>query len=628
MKKPTESEEERNSFLAQMSKVDAEESKAESKQSVLKELSGADDKEEGGLYPYQVEAYDELIKRYMNPLYSTQLLPAATGWGKTYLATQLAKYLWTEFKMKPFIVCPATLRLMWQKSMQDAKVPYAALLSYDEIRGIRGKVIAGEGDDEVRGDSRMKHPWLVRENGKTGPFYATDKFRDACFSGLFMIFDEVQATKNDSAQHWACFELVSSALCFESMPVMQEIDGQQVPTGEVKHPKVRVLHLSAATYAEDSCRKNFFRMMGLVTDRTMFQQNPGTGQLEWKQHGLGTCYDKGLMINEALTKRIFARNVVSANGLPKLLEDLWDNLFQKVYSVPVVDPIYKDKLGRVIPHIRQNGFYLLNDEAAAECASAIARLKRAHVLQEDGGVNMVNANSQMALIQSALMALAHAKTSDILRVALEDLRTRKSCKLILCIPFREDQAWLVENLSMYHPLVLNGDVKFADRTKITDAFNAPNLKHRVMIMTPTVGGLGISLHDHREPSDEDMKSLTSLFSKKDDALFPRRTYLVPTFHFLAMFQAAGRGYRGGLRSEVFVCFFYGSNAPLESVLVNTMIKSGVASGIAGPGTGRMFPNQYDFYIENEGPQHKPLREMLTKVRNMSKKEIQDGKKAL
>jgi hypothetical protein len=95
-----------------------------------------------------------------------------------------------------------------------------------------------------------------------------------------------------------------------------------------------------------------------------------------------------------------------------------------------------------------------------------------------------------------------------------------------------------------------------------------------------------------------------------------------------MFQAAGRIYRGGVRSECFVCFFYGSNAPLESVLVNTMIKSGVAGGIAAPGSGRIFPNQYDFYIENETAEHKPLRDMLVKVQKMSKEEIKANKRTV
>ena len=582
-----------------------------------------EDREEGGLYPYQVEAYDELIKRYRNPLYAVQLLPAMTGWGKTYLSKELAKYMWKEFKMKVFLVCPATLRLMWKKFLEDEGIPYVALMSYDEIRGTRGKVISGEGDDEVRLPAKMKHPWLVRENGKTGPFFATEKFRVECFKGLFMIFDEVQATKNDSAQHWACFELISSALCFESQPA-----DPKNPKSEMVHPKVRVLHLSAATYAEDLCRKNFFRIMGLVTDRVMFQQNPGTGLLEWKQHGLGSCYEKGMMIDGQLTKRIFARNVISASGLTKLLEDLWDNLFQKQYSVPVVDPVYKDKFGQPIPYIRQNGFYRLNDESAAECAAAIARLKRAHVVDDQGGVNVQNANAQMALIQSALMGLAHAKTPDILRVTLEDLRTRKSCKVILCIPFREDQKWLAEQLMIYNPLMLHGEVPFSDRVGIVNAFNAPNLKHRVLIMTPQCGGVGISIHDHIAPNAEDMKSLSAVFSQGEDALFPRRLYLVPTFHFLAMFQAAGRIYRGGVRSECFVCFFYGSNAPLESVLVNTMIKSGVAGGIASAGTGRIFPNQYDFFIENETLEHKPLRDMLIKVQKMSREEIKANKRTV
>ncbi len=583
------------------------------------------------MYPYQQDVFDMIIRRFENGTQQTaQLLPAATGWGKTIETMYVIRYLWKKYKIKPFLVVPATLRLMWGKYLKNEGIECYGPYSYQHMTGTVGKVISGKGTaDEIRGPARIGHKWLCRGNGSDGPFYATEEFREICSlrtfkkkhrngevetiteGGLLMIFDESQALKNrTSAAHWACFELISSALCFENS-------------------RVRLLHLTAALFDTAKCRESFFRIMGFITEKEMLKYNIGLGFMEWKKLGLGTCYDMCSAMNPQLTRQIFSRHNIKAAELPDLFEDLWDNMLRGEFSLPVTDPIYTDMRGLPFIHYRQNGFYLLDDESAAACGDAIYRLKRAHVIKDNGDVDMVEANSQMALIQSALMSLAHAKTPAVLRVCIQDLREHKTCKVVLCIPFREDQDWLFNKLKIYNPLLLHGGVRFEDRETVIDNFNSPNLKHRVLIMTPQVGGVGISLHDQKIPTAEDMKSICSLFPEiktPEQALFPRRMHLVPTFHFLAMFQACGRIYRAGMRSDVFISFFYGSNAPLESILVNTMIKSNVAGKIAQEGTGRLFPNEYDFWIEDEGEEHQALREILTKLQKSSAGDIAKDKK--
>lgn len=494
------------------------------------------------LRPYQEVVYRELIERYENS--DVQLLPAMTGWGKTYLAVHLANYMRENKGMSIMVICPSTLSPMWKSMIGDC----VDVLSYEKIRGIRGKEENG-----VRRSPTINHPWLTRGNDLKGPYAITDEFRAIRRKGLFIIFDESQSAKNDSSQHFACAELVAH-----------------------RGTKSKVLHLSAAMFAEEKCRPNFFRLMGLMRD-------------DYYQDVIRTA-DK---LNPEGTSLVNSRfNPSKKGGLNPYLREIWDVVFREHYSVKVDDPVYRDEKDREFDYQRVNGFYTLNRKAVAECTAAIEMLKNVHIFKGNT-VNKKNAMANIAIIQKALVALAHAKTTDLLRVSLIDLKRYDTCKLVLCVPFLEDHELLAKGLSAFGPLVLNGEVKPKDRANIIAKFNEANTKHRVIIITPQIGGIGVSLHDHNE----------------GDELYPRRMYVVPTFHFLSMFQCAGRIYRSGMRSDAFVSFFYGSNSPMESILVNTMAKGKAAEGIAD--NGRIFPNQYEIFIEDENyVKHAKLRASL------------------
>jgi hypothetical protein len=80
-----------------------------------------------------------------------------------------------------------------------------------------------------------------------------------------------------------------------------------------------------------------------------------------------------------------------------------------------------------------------------------------------------------------------------------------------------------------------------------------------------------------------------------------------------------------MRSPATIIAVYAKNAPLESVLVNTMIKSGVAKGSLLDKT-RIFPNEYEIWIEAETEEDAPLREMLEKMKAMSADQLKANKK--
>ena len=166
-------------------------------------------------------------------------------------------------------------------------------------------------------------------------------------------------------------------------------------------------------------------------------------------------------------------------------------------------------------------------------------------------------------------------------------------------------------LAFYSPLLLNGDVtKANDRKEILQKFNAPDLKHRVLIISPQVGGIGVSLDDK-------------------DGRFPRRMHIVPSHNFLDMYQSAGRLYRRGMKSDSWVDFVYANNASLEQVLVSTLAKSVIADLVLKPGSGRTFPGAYDINIEDYDPQvHYELKRTVEDLRKQTLLEMKTRNQAL
>lgn len=580
-------------------------------------------RENFSLADYQQEVADELIRRFLTTEFKVQLLPAMTGYGKTFVTIYIALQFWTKYKIKPLVICPATVSHMWKKALNGMEIPYLDIFSYQLLSGQKGKLLSGISGtpSEVRAEPVLKHGLLIRGNEDRGPFKPTIKWEGYLNRGVFLIFDEPHMLKNDtSAVHHAARVLIASALGAEGM-------------------FFGCLHLSAAML--DGDKIPFFRSMGLMLRKEPYVQNPGLGLLQWKKHGFGTVYDSACKLDKAKTHAIMKKYVgidttgkdhdhrfrLRSDRFQEMLTELWTEIFRAQCAASVTDPVYLDENGTPFKNEMINGFYELEEEDAEKAAAAMRKLKTGGVMNDDGQVN-TKAKDAMKLIQSALASLCEAKRSGVLKQTIASLRENPTCKIILAIPFIKDQDWLAKHLMLYNPLILRGTVKdIEQRHKIIDDFNAPNLKHRVIIMTPTVGGVGVSLHDHKIPSDEDMKGLP-MFKTKKEAVFPRITYMIFNFHFLTMFQCAGRAYRRGMRSDNKVICFYASNAPLESVLVNTMIKSGNANSIAPPGTGRKFPDQYDIFIENEGPEHQYLRRIMERMRQMTPEELKKNKKKL
>ncbi|MFS8158927.1 MAG: hypothetical protein ACMG6E_01700 [Candidatus Roizmanbacteria bacterium] len=552
------------------------------------------------LDPDQVDALMHILIAHVDPTHEVQrvqILPADTGYGKTRIAMYLAWIYEHVFDMQILTICPANLRVDWIANLKAIGVKPLKVLSYQELRGTVGRQVKTRQPDgsvvvEQAPGKISAHKYLTRENGKMGPFYATDLWREICSNRVAIIFDESSAIKNDdSAQHCAAVELIKTAVCGEDYDCF-------------------VMHLTAAMIDKPKNWASLFRAVGLINQRTLYHQNPYLNVLEWEQYGVGEVRDIGLTIDAVATKRIFQNYPVSAKQLPVILDKLWERVFRPHMVCPVTDPVYANpETGVPYVRLRQNKFVVLDDEGVAMANEAIYMMRSAGILDEAGGVNVDRANSNFGLIQKALMLLCRAKVKTLIRLCIEDLSAKRldghECKLILCVPFKEDQQIIREGLELFGVEVLNGEVPIGHpRNKIIDKFNEANSECRVLIMTPEVGGIGVNLHD-------------------TDGRFPRIMNVLSTFNFLAMFQATGRSWRRGLRSNVEVNIIYGKNSAYESILVNAMVKSKTGMNVMMPGSNRVFPGSYDICIEDEKPTDAHLRDLLTRLRNASLEQLQD-----
>lgn len=587
-----------------------------------------DDNEDIGftLRDDQAAAVNFILANFDLDIPRPQWIAADRGWGKTFAGVYMAWYMWTKYGMKALLICPrGEVESTWVRMLERAGVPHYTPISWHMLAGNRGKLIGKQGDKPIFAEAKLNHPWLVRDNEDTGPFYATVEFQDALRDdGIFLIADEFAAAKNStSARSWALIELIQFGMAC--------VGG-----------KFRCLLLSALFAAEEKNYENLYRILNVVNGKkTMMTINKKTQVNHWIDDGLGEIVKLARTINRIVTNHILDETAKIVQTAPGQREDykwrmdakrghtcmrkIWEQVLLPLYQPYTADIQYQNEKGVPFKFIKRNGFFELPPEEADECQAAIHALKRANIIDKDNRVNAAKAKESFAIVQNALMALAHAKTPGLLREAIKTLKSNPTSKVILICPFLEDQNFLAANLKMYGAVLINGKIKFADRSANIALFNKPTLECRVIIITPEAGGIGVSLHDHIEPTSEQFRPFKGLFASPQECVFPRHMFAISNFNYLYMFQAYGRAYRANMRSDVFLTVFYAANASVESVLINTLMKSKVAKG-TNLSKEREYPDEFEVYVEMEGPEADALKLFLENMRKATLDSMKAEKK--
>jgi len=502
----------------------------------------------------QEEYSMELYKRFANSRHHVQLLPAATGSGKTRCAAYVATILYHLHGITPMVICPANIKTQWQEIFKDFKLPNHGVHSYESTKSVKFKYLN-----------------VIEKND----FEISEQFDEILNDGLFLIVDESQKLKNSSAQHFAVTEMIYHC---------------------ANRPLGRVLHLTASFIDKQESFRALFRCFGVTNKTEFLQYNPGLRKTEYRDFGLGEILRYCGKIDPVQTNTIFNNYGAEAKYINSILEQLWIKVLRRVVVIPVTDPVYKHPdTGKLIKNNRYNGFYILDSESALKAEKAIRSLMNMRVISSEGRVNLDRVKNNVFAIQEILMDLCEAKLNTIIRLAIQDLTEHPTRKVILCIPFIDYQKVAYNRLIRFNPIMLNGSVSIDERPDLVADFNAANNDYRVLIMTPEVGGVGISLHD-------------------TNGNYPRRLRIISTYNFNTCFQTTGRIYRRGMKSDAEVFVIYAVNASLESILVSTLAKSKICGDVLIPGTNRVFPGDFDIFIENE-QNYPKVREYLNKLKN-------------
>ena len=334
--------------------------------------------------------------------FNVQLLPADTGWGKTRTAGHVAYYLALEEGMLPLVVCPKTLMPQWRDFFAALGIPLVGLISSNGT-------LAGSAPHGV------SHPFLVRGQAKDS-FQVTKFFQQQCapvehgveryyelegrrirHRGLFLIFDEMHYMKNDSARHYAAFEMIRRGLT-------------------MRGSLCRVLHLSAAPMAKASCWPQMFRLMGLCfTKQRMYTpdgKHPGLADVK----KIGQVYDAH--VTRLLTNSV---PIINKKASESFLEQMWVQVYKQDFVLDVSD------LVTGFERYRFNSFYTLDEDDIALAEEGLSILKRVFVKRKADG-RIVNDQDAIRKLTKGMMLMTKAKVPVLTRITIQELTENPNMK--------------------------------------------------------------------------------------------------------------------------------------------------------------------------------------------------------
>ena len=427
--------------------------------------------------------------------YSTCVIDSSPmGRGKSVTALHYAK----KNDLEVVIFCNLTMQEKFKKFCEIFEIE-ASIYSYHGLRGSHTNVVC--------------HDYLTKSKDV---YEVTPKFVEMVRNGVFVIFDEFQALKNNSLQHKAAIELVR---CL----ARNRKDG-----------KSRVIYLSETSITDVKSVVNIFKLLCITENDKLFKdtKNPSEGGI-YKD-----IIDLVRTINEKEVR--FLPEVPKSKSAIFTLYNLYTNILKFYFSCSMEEYIRSEQ--RTIT----NCFYETSDKEAKKISECIQDLQR-DIKYDNNGVakfgNEISNNSKLRIIEKS-------KVNIFARAAVNRLQKSK-CKVIIFLNYL-DSIELV-NLKIQEldesikPLTIIGKTPESLRNEYINAFQTDDNCRLVII--GQVARVGIDLDD-----------------KVGDC--PRYAYISPSYSYYSIYQAIGRGYRINTKSPLYVIIVYCKN----ELYMNTLIQ--------------------------------------------------------
>lgn len=414
------------------------------------------------------------------------------GCGKTFVTAMVASIL----GLRILVFCPKTVKVVWKKVCKLAGVEIMDLITYQSASS--------------KLEKQPKHGYLhktVHTKGKNSKehyyFSSTDKYRELLAAGILLVVDEIQFTRNNTAQYRAIQTLVKTIATTESAS--------------------KFALLSATPFDKPSQAINLMKMVGIITQEELFARSRPTG---WREL-IAFCKEKDRFTTQSILSDKSGRRSGDYN---QCAFELYSKVVRKEYcsAMPLVIDAECDA---------KNGYYNLDPEDRPKFAKAILLFKTAASHCKDPTKPRTTGDSNYAELTIAMVALEKCKISIFERVARQYLEENTKTKVVVGVHYYDVLDELERRLSRYRPLILCGEIDDEDeREEIVDRFNNDE-NCRLMLCISKVGGVGISLHD-------------------TVGTHPRVLLLSPDFNLIDTHQATGRVYRVGTKSKTTIRLIY------------------------------------------------------------------------
>lgn len=476
------------------------------------------------------------------------------GGGKTYNTSKIAQILDPEHVIS---VSPAGVISVWDD--QRCALPRLKTMSYGEVRGIRKNGGGEEVVTELRHGFLTRTDWSTTHNTKKGPivvdhvrFEATPLWHTMCKEGLFLICDEVQNIKNDSAQQKAIRALMKVVRSYETA-YSAFLSGSPFDKEEGAYRMMQTLNVIESDQLIRVLPRSKTAKMGQVIQMGMKEAILFCQGLERKERARRkippikgtTALER--FIDSPLTNQI-------CRILPQKKEEAMAMIYE-LYMKIVVPAVV---IAAPRPHIDfvhdiANGFYTFDQEDALRYLIQMSDIRGAFTTLDSGTI--IN---DFTTLGRCLELMEYSSLPSIAKDMTRVLDARPHARGLTFLTYKKNYDRLLEllpgRLVEKGVEIVNGSIAPHNRTPMIDAFQSGT--SRIMLIGLVVGGVGLNLHDRRG----DMET---------------HSWIVPGYSCIDDYQASGRTYRPGVRSNCYTRFVYCRQHPAVHLLSMLQNKSGV-----------------------------------------------------
>ena len=452
---------------------------------------------------------------------------SATGSGKTYTTLELSRRL----ALPIFVVCPLAMIKKWTQLANQFGIEILCIMTYQKLAGRKGV---------------YSHDYLVSAGEEE--CFATPTFVELTKKRPFLlVVDEVQYGKNNTSQRSHAVWALSRAI--------------------IQHPsETKLILLSATPFDKSSNADSMLKLLGLLLEKGYYYDRSAR---EFELAGAKVLWQICTVCDPEYTKHYEYPSSVKS----------YDEFCYQMFTKIIVPHLSSRMPPPVLdfPHDIANGFFIFNEEENGIIGEAKIALKRAIKGDEENPDGFKDFSNFVKVMQ----ILEYGKRGGMARQAKKVLEKDPNAKVILAAHYVDTLLYLQKEMKDYGCGLLYGDVKIDERERIIELFQQPTNTLRVLVVNPSVCGIGVDLDDN-------------------DGRFQRHLFIIPTYELIKVAQMVGRVYRASTKSIPHTRVVYAKIFEEENHILEVLFKkSKIVKGVTQSDEMGLFPGEYPKFVEDE-----------------------------